>query len=163
LSCALCQIEIGGPLVGVRVWSRDKISVAKAQRTQSTNENSVIRAHDGRAEGENGDILVFQRWPAHDNQTLALADDGSQTVMTGPQRDGLLFHAHDNRTLVEADDGGQTVMADDDVGNLLSLTGPEGNETVWVYDALDRVIEETTELADALYFEAHLLRVAETH
>jgi RHS repeat-associated protein len=41
----------------------------------------------------------------------------------------------------------------DAVGNRLTLTDPVSNTTTWVYDPLNRVIEETNQLDDSRYFE----------
>ena len=43
-------------------------------------------------------------------------------------------------------------MAYDAVGNLLSLTDPEDNETTWVYDKLNRATSETNELSETRSF-----------
>jgi RHS repeat-associated protein len=45
-----------------------------------------------------------------------------------------------------------TTFTYDAVGNQTSLTDPVGNTTTWVFDGLDRVIEEENELEDSRYF-----------
>ena len=54
-------------------------------------------------------------------------------------------------------DAPETSFAYDAVGNMTSLTDPVGNVTSWVYDALNRMIEETNELADTRYFDYDLV------
>jgi YD repeat-containing protein len=43
-------------------------------------------------------------------------------------------------------------FAYDAVGNVLSLTDPVNNTTTWVYDVLNRVVEENNQLSFTRYF-----------